>query len=138
MPSFVFRWLMTVEPGHCDPSGLVSTRRLFEYFDTSTWGLFEAALGVKRQDFPAMLGMMPLVKVRLDRRKALMFGDVIAIASRVVEFRRSSFEVEHRITLDGHIAVDCGETRVWAVRAADAPHGLRSRAISAEIKARFG
>ena len=46
LTSFVFRWQMTVEFGHCDPAGMVTPKRLFEYFDTGTWSLFEAALGV--------------------------------------------------------------------------------------------
>ena len=30
------------------------------------------------------------------------------------EFRRSSFEVEHRLMVDGQLAVEGVETRVWA------------------------
>ena len=90
MTTFVFRWQMTVEFGHCDPAGMVSPKRLFEYFDTGTWSLFEAALGVKRQDFIATFGILPLVDVRLDCRKTVRFGDAIEIASRIAEFRRSS------------------------------------------------
>ena len=93
MTSFVFRWQMTVEFGHCDPAGMVSPKRLFEYFDTGTWSLFEAALGVKRADFITTFGILPLVDVHLDCRKTVKFGDSIEIASRVAEFRRSSFDV---------------------------------------------
>jgi acyl-CoA thioesterase FadM len=51
------------------------------------------------------------VDVRLDCRKAVKFGDTIEIASRVAEFRRSSFNVDHRITIDGELAVAGSETR---------------------------
>ena len=42
---------------------MVFAKRLFEYFDTGTWSLFEAALGIKRQDFPASSIILPLVDV---------------------------------------------------------------------------
>jgi 4-hydroxybenzoyl-CoA thioesterase len=51
------------------------------------------------------------VDVHLDCRKAVKFGDTIEIASRVAEFRRSSFDVDHRITIDGELAVAGSETR---------------------------
>jgi 4-hydroxybenzoyl-CoA thioesterase len=138
LTSFVFRWQMTVEFGHCDPAGMVSPKRLFEYFDTGTWSLFEAALGVKRQDFITTFGILPLVDVRLDCRKTVKFGDAIEIASRVAEFRRSSFDVDHRITVDGELAVEGGETRVWAVRDKNNPDKISALAIPPDIIARFG
>jgi 4-hydroxybenzoyl-CoA thioesterase len=138
LTSFVFRWQMTVEFGHCDPAGMVSPKRLFEYFDTGTWSLFEAALGVKRQDFITTFGILPLVDVRLDCRKTVKVGDANEIASRVAEFRRSSFDVDHRITVDGELAVEGGETRVWAVRDKNNPDKISALAIPPEIVARFG
>ena len=138
MTSLVFRWQMTVEFGHCDPAGMVSPKRLFEYFDTGTWSLFEAALGIKRADFLTTFGILPLVDVRLACRKAVKFGDNIEVASRVAAFRRSSFDVDHRISVDGELAVEGGETRVWAVRDKDSPEKISARTIPADIIARFG
>jgi 4-hydroxybenzoyl-CoA thioesterase len=138
LTSLVFRWQMTVEFGHCDPAGMVSPKRLFEYFDTGTWSLFEAALGVKRADFITTFGILPLVDVRLNCRKAVKFGDAIEIASRIAAFRRSSFDVDHRISIGGELAVEGGETRVWAVRDKDSPDKISAQAIPADIIARFG
>ena len=138
MTSLVFRWQMTVEFGHCDPAGMVSPKRLFEYFDTGTWSLFEAALGIKRADFLTTFGILPLVDVRLACRKAVKFGDNIEVASRVAAFRRSSFDVDHRISVDGELAVEGGETRVWAVRDKDSPEKISARTIPANVIARFG
>jgi 4-hydroxybenzoyl-CoA thioesterase len=137
LTSFIFRWQMTVEFGHCDPAGMISPKRLFEYFDTGTWSLFEAALGVKRADFITTFGILPLVDVRLNCRKTVKFGDSIEIASRVAAFRRSSFDVEHRIDVGGDLAVEGGETRVWAVRDKTDPDKISARAIPADIIARF-
>src|SRR5271166_5364377 len=69
---------MTVEFGHCDPARMVTPKHLFEYFDNGTWSLFEAALGVNRQDFLNVFGILPLVDVRLDYRKTLSFGEARA------------------------------------------------------------
>jgi 4-hydroxybenzoyl-CoA thioesterase len=136
--SLVFRWQMTVEFGHCDPAGMVSPKRLFEYFDTGTWSLFEAALGIKRADFITTFGILPLVDVRLNCRKTVKFGDSIEIASRVAAFRRSSFDVDHRISVEGELAVEGGETRVWAVRDKERPEKISAQMIPADIIARFG
>jgi len=137
LTSLVSRWQMTVESGHCDPAGIVFAKRLFEYFDTGTWSLFETALGVKRQDFPAKSIILPLVEVNLDCKKPVKFGDVIEIISRVAEFRRSSFQVEHRIMIDGEVAATGSETRVWAVRDKAKPEKISAQVIPEEVIARF-
>lgn len=117
---------------------MVTPKHLFEYFDNGTWALFEAAVGVKQRHFIDTFGLLPLVDVRLDCRKSLRFGDGIEIASRVAEFRRSSFDVEHHVLSDGEVAVIGSETRVWAVRSKDDPEKISARPIPDQIIARFG
>jgi len=138
--SFVFRRQMMIEWGHCDPAGIVFNSRFFEFFDHSTWLLFDAALGVKPPDLAPTYGILglPLVDASADFRKPARFGDTVEIASRVSEFRRSSFDVEHRITVDGEVAVEGSETRVWAARAKDNPDRIGAVAIPPEVIARFG
>ena len=140
MTSFVFRRQMIIEWGHCDPAGIVFNSRFFEFFDHNTWLLFDAALGVRPPDLSPTYGILglPLVDARADFRKPARFGDTVKIASRVSEFRRSSFDVEHRITVDGELAVDGSETRVWAARAKDDPDKIGAVAIPPEVIARFG
>lgn len=140
MTSFVFRRQMTIEWGHCDPAGIVFNSRFFEFFDHSTWLLFEAALGVKPQNLARTFGVIgiPLVDARANFLKPAKFGDAIEIASRVAEFRRSSFEVEHTISVGGALAVEGGETRVWAARSKDDPEKIAAIPIPAEVIARFG
>src|ERR1700733_3250095 len=138
LTTFVFRRQMIVEFGHCDPTRMVTPKHLFEYFENGTWSLFEAALGVARRDFLDVFGILPLVDVRLDCRKTVRFGDESEIASRVAEFRRSSFDVEHRVLSGGELAVLGGETRVWAVRNKDNPEKIRARPLPDEVVARFG
>ena len=140
MASFIFRRQLTIEWGQCDPAGIVFNSRFFEMFDTSTWLLFEAALGVKPQDMTGHFGIIgiALVDARANFLKPAKFGDVIEIASRVSEFRRSSFDVEHKITIGGELAVDGGESRVWAARNKDDPDKIGAIAIPADVIAKFG
>ena len=140
MTTFILRRQLTIEWGQCDPAGIVFNSRFFEMFDTSTWMLFEAALGVKPHELAATFVIMgiPLVEARANFVKPAKFGDVIEIASRVREFRRSSFEVEHKISIDGELAVDGGETRVWAARDKANPDKISAVAIPVEVIVKFG
>lgn len=140
MTSFVLRRQLTIEWGHCDPAGIVFNPRFFEFFDASTWLLFEAVLGVKPEDLAATYAIMgiPLVDARAEFKKPAKFGDSIEIASRVSEFRRSSFDIEHRISVGGELAIEGGETRVWAARDKADPEKIRAVAIPPEVIAKFG
>jgi 4-hydroxybenzoyl-CoA thioesterase len=137
--TFINRRQLTVEWGQCDPAGIVFNSRFFEFFDTSTWLLFEAALGVKPHELAGAFGIVgiPLVDARGNFLKPVKFGDVVEIASRVSEFHRSSFSVEHRMAINGQIAVEGEETRVWAARHKDDPEKVHGVAIPAEVIAKF-
>ena len=140
MASFTFRRQLTIEWGHCDPAGIVFNPRFFEFFDTSTWLLFEAALGVKAQDLASAYDIVgiALVDARANFLKPAKFGDVVELASRISEFRRSSFDVEHRLSVNGALAVEGSESRVWAVRDKTDPDKITTAAIPPDVIARFG
>jgi len=137
--SFTFRRQFTIEWGHCDPAGIVFNPRFFEFFDASSWLLFETALGVKAQDFPRAYGIIgiALVDARANFLKPAKFGDSVEIISRVSEFRRTSFDVEHRLSVNGVPAVEGGESRVWAVRDKNDPDKITTAPIPPEVIARF-
>ena len=65
------------------------------------------------------------------------FEDELTIESTVLEFRRSSFDVRHRMLKNGELAVEGFETRVWTVRDPADPERLTSQPIPAEVIARF-
>jgi 4-hydroxybenzoyl-CoA thioesterase len=69
--------------------------------------------------------------------KPTKFGDDVVIETKVVEFRRSSFDVQHRITLDGELCVECFDTRVWAARDPSDPEKIKSKPIPPEVIAKF-
>jgi 4-hydroxybenzoyl-CoA thioesterase len=137
--SFINRRQMTIEWGQCDPAGIVFNSRFFEMFDTSTWMLFEKALGVKPHELSKTFGIIgiPLVDARANFVKPAKFGDVVEIASRVSEFHRSSFEIEHHVSINGELAVEGEETRVWAARDKTNPDKIGGVAIPSEVIGRF-
>jgi 4-hydroxybenzoyl-CoA thioesterase len=137
--NFVNRRQFTIDWAYCDPAGIVFNSRFFEFFDTSTWQLFEAALGVKPHNLMTTFDIagIPLVDARAKFMLPAKFGDLVEMHSNVGEFRRSSFNVEHRLMVDGKLAVEGVETRVWAGVDKDNPSQLKSRPIPEEVMARF-
>ena len=111
MASFTFQRQLTIEWGQCDPAGIVFNSRFFEIFDTSTWQLFEAALGVRPHELVTAFGIMgiPLVDVRANFLKPIKLGDV-----------------------------EGGETRVWAARSKNDPEKIGGAAIPGDVIAKFG
>jgi len=138
--SFTFRRQLTIDWGQCDPAGIVFNSRFFEMFDASTWQMFHAALGVRPDELAGAFGIMgiPLVDVRANFLKPIKFGDSVELTSRVSEFRLSSFDVEHRLSVHGELAVEGGETRVWAARNKHDPEKFGGTAIPADVIAKFG
>jgi 4-hydroxybenzoyl-CoA thioesterase len=139
MTNFLSRQQFTIEWSHCDPAGIVFNSRFFEFFDWGTWILFEAALGVRPPDLAATFGIvgLPLVDASARFIAPARFGDVVELTSQVSEFRRSSFDVEHRMTVHGELTVEGLETRVWAARDAADPSQIKARPIPADVIARF-
>jgi 4-hydroxybenzoyl-CoA thioesterase len=139
MANLVYRRKFTVEWGHCDPAGIVFNSRFFEFFDWSSWLLFEQALGVRPSDLGPTFGIVgiPLVDAKARFLKPAHFNDVADIASEVSAFRRSSFEVTHHISIAGQLAVEGHETRVWAAQDPNDAVKLKGIPIPAAVIERF-
>jgi len=137
MPNLIHRRQLTIEWGHCDPAGIVFNSRFFEYFDWCTWEMFEAVLGVPRSGLFGAYDIIgvPLVDARARFLVPVKFGDQVEVASEVSEFRRSSFDMTHRISVDGELAVEGRETRVWATR--DKDGRMRAKPIPDTVMERF-
>ncbi len=130
---------LRIEWGDCDPAGIVFYPRYFAFFDASTALLFEHVLGVRKAEMIATWGIVgiPMVDTRARFIIPSVFGDDVTIESEVAEFRRSSFDVRHRLLKDGALAVEGFETRVWAGRHPDDPQRLKAQPIPAEVVQRF-
>jgi 4-hydroxybenzoyl-CoA thioesterase len=108
--------VVRIEWGDCDPAGIVYYPRYLAFFDASTSSLLERALGMTKQQYLKAYGIAghPLAKTRARFLIPTTFGDDVTIESTVLEFRRSSFDVSHRLLKHGKLAVEGSETRVWA------------------------
>ena len=139
MANLVSRRQLTIEWSHCDPAGIVFNSRFFEYFDWGTWTLFEKALGVRPPDLAGTFGIvgLPLVDAGARFIAPARFGDVVELTSQVSEFRRSSFDVDHRLAVRGELAVEGRETRVWAGRDPADVSQIKAQPIPADVIARF-
>ena len=126
-----------IEWGDCDPAGIIFYPRYFDIFDASTALIFERALGVtKFQMFKTLeFAGFPLVRTRARFLKPTRFGDDVVVESKI-SFGRSSFDVEHRLSLNGEICAECSEKRVWVVR--DADGRLKSHPVPDAVLAKFG
>jgi len=137
---FVNRRAVTIEWGDCDPAGIVFYPRYFAMFDASTSYLFKAALGYSKFEMLRRFEIIgyPMVDTGAKFFIPSKFGDVITIETRVSAFRRSSFDVAHRVLReDGQLAIEARETRVWAARHPDDPERIKGVAIPDEIVARL-
>ena len=128
-----------IEWGDCDPAGIVFYPRYFALFDISTTMLVERATGMKKIEYLKAYDLAghPVVETRARFRVPTRFGDEIAIETKVVSCGRSSFKLEHSLTLASVLAVEGSETRVWVGRDPDDPARMQSRPIPAEVVARL-
>jgi 4-hydroxybenzoyl-CoA thioesterase len=139
MNHFVLRRQVPIEWGQCDPAGIVFNSRFFEFFDWSTWLMFEAALGVPKVELMTAFGIagFPLVGAGATFVRPVRFGDTIDLEAQVSEFRRSSFDVRHRLSVGGTLAAEGWEKRVWAGRDPNDPSRLKSKPVPPDVIARL-
>ena len=129
---------LRIEWGDCDPAGIIFYPRYFAIFDASVAALFERALGLtkfqqlKQFDFAGY----PLAKTHARFFKPTRFGDDVTVDT-TISLGRSSFQVEHRLSHDGALCVECSETRVWVVRD-PATGAIKSHPVPVEVRAKFG
>jgi 4-hydroxybenzoyl-CoA thioesterase len=107
--------IVRIEWGDCDPAGIVYYPRYFAYFDACTSALLERALGMTKHDYLKAYDFSghPLVDARSRFIIPTRFGDDVSIETTVTAFRRSSFDLCHRLNKNGALAVEGFETRVW-------------------------
>ncbi|MBO0765546.1 MAG: acyl-CoA thioesterase [Hyphomicrobiaceae bacterium] len=128
-----------VQWGDCDPAGIVYYPHYFEWLDASTILLFEKATGLTKIRMLEKYGGagLALLEARAVFKVASRYGDDIRIESRVTEFRRTTFFVHHRVSkVDGTLALEGFETRLWTVRDPDTGR-IKSGTMPPEVIASF-
>ena len=133
------RHQVTVEWGDCDPAGIVYFPNYFSYFDSSTNVLFRRALGLNKYEMLKKYDIVGIPVVDLAARFIVpsVFGDVVMIESTVVEIKRSSFQLRHRLLKGETLAVEADEVRVWAGRDPTDPDKLKGQPIPEDVIARL-
>ena len=128
-----------IEWGDCDPAGIVFYPRYFAMFDHSTTLLIERTLGMSKHQLQAAheFAGYPVVENRARFLLPTRFGDDVVIETSLTAVRRSSFDLTHRLSKDGALAVESFETRVWAVRDPTRPGRLKAKPIPPELVARL-
>ncbi len=136
MASIISKHSVQIEWGQCDPAGIVFYPRYFEIIEHSTTVLFQTVLGIKKKQIQdRYAGDMPLGGVTAKFLAQLRYGDDVVVESGIEEFRRSSFDVRHRIVKDGTLCVEALETRIWI--GYDANGAMTSQPIPEEVRTRF-
>lgn len=136
---FVYRRQVHIEFSHCDPAGIVYYPRFLQMFDDGTHGLFDAATGMNRAQRNVHYGVhfLPLIDVKASFLAPSREGEDVVIESHVAAWRRSSFDVAHKlIGGDEKLRIEARETRVWSVLTGEA-HRLVSAPVPEEFKALF-
>jgi 4-hydroxybenzoyl-CoA thioesterase len=130
---------LQIEWGQCDPAGIVFYPRYFEMFDASTTALFQHALGMTKYEFLKKYDAAgyPMVDTRARFLVPTRYGDRVSIETTVTEFRRSSFDIRHRLLKDGELAVEGFETRVWVGRDPQDASRIRAQPLPADLIARL-
>jgi 4-hydroxybenzoyl-CoA thioesterase len=128
-----------IEWSHCDPAGIVFYPRYYEIFDGCSHLLIEKAGGMKifdlfkTHDFTGM----PMVDIRARFMRPTRYGDDVVIETAATEIRHSSFDIHHRLSKNGEVAVECLETRVWVGHDMKDPELTKSKPMPAEIVQRL-
>jgi 4-hydroxybenzoyl-CoA thioesterase len=128
-----------IEWGDCDPAGIVFYPRYFEIFDASTSALFERALGMTKLQLLKTFNFAgyPLARTRARFVRPTRYGDDVTVET-TVNFSHASFDIEHRLSLNGLTCVECAETRVWVVHDSADPGRYKSHPIPEAVRAKFG
>ena len=129
---------VTIEWGDCDPAGIVFYPRYFAFFDSSTQAMF-ASVGLPKFELQRIYDIVgyPMVDTRAKFYIPSKYGDDVTIETTVTAFRRSSFDVHHRLMKGDKLAVEGFETRVWVARDPENPEGIKALPIPAEVTAKF-
>lgn len=134
----VSRRRIEIEWGDCDPAQIVHFPRYFAYFDACTTGLFKkAGLPKKKMLKTYHIVGIPMVGIRASFLAPSRFSDIVIVESEITEWGRSSFCVRHRLFNKRALAVECFETRVWAVQSASDDHQIESKPVPPEVISMF-
>src|SRR5262249_40629024 len=112
--------------------------RYFAMFNHSTELLIEGALGVKKITLNKQHGLGGFPSVATEARFLLptRYGDDVEIESAFTRIGRSSFAIQHKLTLPGALADEGSKACCWVSRTPTRPGGLRAQAMPDDVVAK--
>jgi 4-hydroxybenzoyl-CoA thioesterase len=128
-----------IEWGQCDPAGIVFAPRYFDMVTENTIMLFEAAGVPPKRTMLDQEGSAGYPAVELSARffRPTSFGDIVTIESAAPAFGNSSFTIVCRISFEDRLCVEVTEKRVWTVKDASRPGGMRSERVPDHVRNAF-
>ncbi len=100
--------------GETDAAGVVFYPNYYRWFDRMTHELFRS-VGQPLDGYMSIPMQAPILAETQCRFLAsVRYDDLVELHVRVTEVRARSFRLDHTVRLDGHIAAEGYEVRVWA------------------------
>ena len=104
---------VSIEFGHCDPSGIVYNPNYFIWFDMSVHALLtRGSLPLKTLIAEFGIDGIPVVEYKARFLAPTRWGDEIVIKTSVIKLRRCAFDLQHQVLSAGVVTAECMETRV--------------------------
>ena len=82
-------------------------------------------------------GAAHMVDVSAKFGRPAAYGDDVMLEAEAPAFGNSSFTIRHRLLKDGKVCVEGTEKRVWAVKDAERPGGMRAERVPDVIRDMF-
>lgn len=133
----VTRRNIEIEWGDCDPADIVYFPNYFGWFDTGLMHHFASA-GLPKKELLKRYGLngWPLIDMKARFMKPSTYGETVVVETKIVNFGRTSFDIEYRLLRGEETAIECQEKRVLVAR--DPETGkLKPFPIPEEVKALF-
>lgn len=117
-----------VEFGDCDPAQIVFYPNFFRWMDAASLQFFVACGMPPWRDLAHTDGIIgtPIVDVSARFVRPASYGDAIDIESSIVEWRDTSFVMQHVIRRGDDVLVEGREIRIFAERHPDDPQRIRA------------
>jgi len=113
IPMLMNKRALSVEFGHCDPSGIVYNPNYFIWFDMSVHALL-ARGGLSLKEMMAEFGIdgIPVVEYKCKFLAPARWADELLLETSVVTLHRCAFDIQHHVFNAGVLAAECLERRV--------------------------
>lgn len=132
-------YTLRVEFGDCDPAQIVWFPNFFRWVDAASRHFFVQCGLPSWKDAERERGILgtPLADTQAKFMRPASYGDELAIDSRVTEWRRKSFVMQHLIRRGDTSLVEITEVRVFARRKGDGsdPHAIEAVPIPEDWRA---